>query len=80
MFSAGLLATALTDYVGVGNLRRFQVRFTRQAWPGDVLATDIVVRRKDETERIVELDCRLLSGSGTVVVEGTATAAPRPRP
>ncbi|WP_261567302.1 MaoC family dehydratase [Frankia gtarii] len=80
MFSAGLLATALTDYVGIGNLRRFQVRFTRQSWPGDVLSTEIVVRSKDETERLVELDCRLLSDSGAVVVEGSATAAPHRRP
>ena len=27
MFSMGLLGTALTDYVGVGNVTRYQVRF-----------------------------------------------------
>ncbi len=31
MFSAGLLASALTDYVGEGALTRYAVRFTKQA-------------------------------------------------
>ena len=35
MFSMGLLGTALTDYVGVGNLTHYQVRFARQTWPGE---------------------------------------------
>ena len=29
MFSAGLLATAVTDYVGIGNLSSYRVRFTK---------------------------------------------------
>src|SRR6478609_4601891 len=36
MFSMGLLGTALTDYVGVGNLKSYKVRFTKQTWPGEV--------------------------------------------
>ena len=74
MFSAGLLATALTNYVGIGNLRRYQVRFTRQTWPDDLLRSEIVVREKDEAARTVTLECRLLSDAGPVV-EGTAVAA-----
>src|SRR3954449_9641651 len=42
MFSMGLLGTALTDYVGVGNLRRYKV-FTKQTWPDEELSTKIVV-------------------------------------
>jgi acyl dehydratase len=34
MFSMGLLGRALTDYVGVGNLASYKVRFTKQTWPG----------------------------------------------
>ena len=33
MFTMGLLGTALTDYVGVGNLKNYKVRFTKQTWP-----------------------------------------------
>src|SRR6478672_13509413 len=38
MFSMGLLGTALTDYVGAGNLRRYKVRFTKQTWPDEELS------------------------------------------
>ena len=40
MFTAGLLATAVTNYVGVGNLTSYRVRFTKQTWPGEVLTHD----------------------------------------
>ncbi len=43
MFTMGLLGTALTDYVGVGNLRSYKVRFTKQTWPDEELTTKIVV-------------------------------------
>src|SRR5437016_11468246 len=46
MYTAGLLATAVTNYVGVGNLRSYRVRFTRQTWPGEVLTTHVTVREK----------------------------------
>src|SRR5207253_3288422 len=41
MFTAGLLGKALTDYVGVGNLKRYKARFTKQTWPGETLTTRI---------------------------------------
>ena len=78
MFSAGLLATAVTDYVGVGNLRRYWVRFAKQTWPGDELTTRITVadKREDATgEAVVDLECALLNGDGVAVVTGEATAA-----
>ena len=46
MFSMGLLGTALTDYVGPGNLTHYKVRFSRQTWPGEELTTKIVVTGK----------------------------------
>src|SRR3954454_3465557 len=46
MFSAGLLATAITNYVGIGNLASYRMRFTKQTWPGEVLTTNIAVVEK----------------------------------
>ena len=43
MFSAGLLATAVTNYVGIGNLTSYRVRFTKQTWPGETLSTTVAV-------------------------------------
>jgi acyl dehydratase len=77
MFTAGLLATALTDYVGIGNLTRFRVRFTKQTWPGEVLSTRIVVtgtRTDDDGVHLVDLECSVANGDGEVKVSGTATA------
>jgi acyl dehydratase len=76
MFSMGVLGAALTDWVGVGNLRRYQVRFTRQTWPGETLSSKIVVtgKRKENGEQLVDLDCSLVNAEGEVKVAGQATA------
>ena len=76
MFSAGLLATALTDYVGVGTLRRYAVRFAKQTWPDDELTTSITVtdKRKEDGENLVDLECVLRNNNGDAVVTGEATA------
>src|SRR5438128_11970937 len=46
MFSMGFLAAAIQEYVGVGNLTSYSVRFAKQTWPDDVLTTEIVVKTK----------------------------------
>ena len=77
MFSAGLLGRALTDYVGVGALRSYRVRFTRQTWPGEVLVSSVTVAatREEGGERLVDLVCELANEGGEVKVSGEATAA-----
>jgi acyl dehydratase len=77
MFSAGLLGAALNNYVGVVNLRRYAVRFTKQTWPGEILETEIVVRatREEKGTTFVDLDCALKNQEGEVKVSGEATAA-----
>ena len=77
MFSAGLLATAITNYVGIGNLRHYKMRFAKQTWPDDVLSTRITVtdRRKEDGESLIDLDCALLNQHGDAVVSATAIAA-----
>jgi acyl dehydratase len=76
MFSMGLLGSALTDYVGVGNLTRFQVRFARQTWPDEVLSSKIVVTGKREVEgkKLVDLAVTLANAEGEQKVVGEATA------
>ena len=76
MFSMGLLGTALTHYTGVGNLRRYKVRFTKQTWPDEVLTTRIVVAgvRDEAGEKLVDLECSLANADGEVKVAGEAVA------
>jgi acyl dehydratase len=77
MFSMGLLGSALTDYVGVGNVTRYQVRFARQTWPDEVLSSKIVVTGKYEEDgkRLVDLSVTLSNGDGEDKLVGEATAA-----
>ena len=77
MFSAGLLAKSLTDYVGVGNLKRYKVRFTKQTWPGETLTAKntIVAKREEDGEHLVDLQSELVNADGEVKVSGEATAA-----
>jgi len=77
MFSAGFLAKAVTDYVGVGSLTKYKVRFAKQTWPGETFQTKITVtgKRKENGSNLVDLEATLLNQDGEVKVAGEATAA-----
>jgi acyl dehydratase len=76
MFSMGLLGTALTDYVGIGNIRRYQVRFARQTWPDEVLSSKIVVtgKREEGGQKLIDLAVTLSNADGEDKLVGEATA------
>jgi acyl dehydratase len=76
MFSAGLLAKAITDFVGIGNLRSYKVRFVKQTWPGEVLSSQVVVKakREDGGAKLVDLECTLVNQDGEPKVAGEAVA------
>jgi acyl dehydratase len=71
MFTAGLLATAITDYVGVGNLASYKVRFTKQTWPGETLTTNVAVKEKREGNQVI-LECSVVNEKGEAKVAGEA--------
>jgi acyl dehydratase len=73
MFSMGLLGRAVTDWAGVGNLKVYGVRFTKQTWPGETLSTRIVVSGKEETAegRIIIAELTLVNQNGEVKLSGT---------
>jgi acyl dehydratase len=73
MFTAGLLATAVTDYVGIANLKSYRVRFTKQTWPGEVLTTSVTVREKRAGNEVV-LDCSVVNEQGETKIQGEAVA------
>src|SRR6202050_2806701 len=58
MFTAGLLSKAVTDYVGIGNVRRFQGGFATPVCAGDVITCRGKVTKKTEKkrEKIIEGD------------------------
>ena len=73
MFTAGLLATAVTNYVGVGNLASYRVRFTKQTWPGETLSTTVAVSEKRANNEIV-LECAVVNENGEAKIQGEAVA------
>jgi acyl dehydratase len=77
MFTMGILGKAITDYVGVGNLKRYQVRFTKQTWPGEKLTTNVTIAKKydEDGEHRVDLECEVVNQDGEAKVSGVATAA-----
>jgi len=77
MFTAGLLSKALTDYAGVGQVRRFKVRFATRVWPGDVLTCRGKVTNKTEKngEKIIEGDLEVVNQKGESAIKGSFAAA-----
>lgn len=76
MFSMGLLGKAITDYVGIGNLARYKVRFTKQTWPGETLTSSVVVtgKREEGGRKLIDLEVTLANQDGEVKVAGEAVA------
>jgi len=75
MLQAGMLATYVTDWLGVETLRRFKVRFADQVWPGDELTctatvTDIAPSPEGGRRVAVELLC--LRQTGSAALKGEA--------
>ncbi len=77
MLSMGILGRALTDWAGVGNLKQYRARFTKQTWPGETLTTRIVVTDKTQTEegKRVSVDVTLTNQDGEVKLAGSAVVA-----
>ena len=73
MLTAGLLATAVTNYVGIGNLTSYRVRFTKQTWPGETLTTTVAVADKRPGNEIV-LECSVVNENGEAKIQGEAVA------
>jgi peroxisomal enoyl-CoA hydratase 2 len=79
MLTAGLMARVLKDWFGPDALRRFQVRFSKQVWPGETLTCTAVVTGLHDAEEsgvgLVDVDCQVVNQDGEAKLTGTATAA-----
>jgi peroxisomal enoyl-CoA hydratase 2 len=77
MLTAGLMARVLTDWFGPTALRRFQVRFSKQVWPGETLTCTAAVTglREEGGDGLVDVECQVANQDGEVKLTGTATAA-----
>jgi peroxisomal enoyl-CoA hydratase 2 len=76
MLTAGLMARVLTDWFGPTALRRFQVRFSKQVWPGETLTCTATVTglRDERGDGVADVECQVANQDGEVKLTGTATA------
>jgi acyl dehydratase len=77
MFSAGVMSAYLTDWVGIGNVRRYGVEFRKQLFPGATLSvTGKVVRKyKEGDENRIDAEFELTDDKGALILKAKATAA-----
>jgi acyl dehydratase len=71
-FSAGLLASWVTDWCGVENLRTFEVRFTSPLCIGDTAEMSSTIVEQDDASVLLDLAVR---AGGRTVVTGRARVA-----
>ncbi len=77
MLTMGLAARVVKDWFGPEAIRRLQVRFAKQVWPGDVLTCKATVTavREEEGHRLADLDLTVSNQNGDQAITGSATAA-----
>lgn len=77
MLAGGYCARLLTDWFGIGALRRLRLRFVSRFWPGDVLTCTARVtgKRIEAGRRLVECEFSAVNQAGEVIIRGDATAA-----
>ena len=77
MLTASFMARQLKDWFGPEALRRFQVRFAKQVWPGDTLTctSTVTAKREEGGDRLVDVDCAVTNQDGVEVLTGSASAA-----
>ena len=77
MLTMGLAARVVKDWFGPEAIRRLQVRFAKQVWPGDVLTATAKVTgtREENGEQVADLDITVVNQDGVQSIVGQATAA-----
>ena len=77
MLTAGLMARVVKDWLGPEAIRKINVRFAKQVWPGETLtfAARITGLEPAGDGGLVELELKALNQDGEEKLTGTATAA-----
>jgi peroxisomal enoyl-CoA hydratase 2 len=79
MLTAGLMAKTVKDWLGPEAIRKFEVRFAKQVWPGETLTFTARVTGREPAGSgdggTVELELSAANQDGEVKLTGTATAA-----
>ena len=76
MFTAGVAAQVVADWVGLRCVDTFGVRFTSRVWPQDTLTAtgEIIDVEANSRDTAVSADVRVVNQNDTEVLTGHATA------
>ena len=76
MLTAGLMARVIKDWFGAEAMRKFNVRFAKQVWPGETLTFTAVVTgvADDGDSGLVDVALSAKNQAGEEKLAGTATA------
>ena len=75
MLTAGWMARVVKDWFGAEALRKFQVRFAKQVWPGETLTFSATITGIDEQAGTVDLALLAMNADGEQKMTGSATVA-----
>ena len=75
MLSMGFCGQFVVDRFGVGNVKKFGVRFTKQVWPGETISVKGTVTKKysDNGQNLLDVDISEVNTEGEEKVQGHAT-------
>jgi acyl dehydratase len=77
MLTAGLMARVVKDWLGPESIRRINVRFAKQVWPGETLTFKALVTKLEPAASggLVDFELSARNQDGEEKLTGTATAA-----
>jgi acyl dehydratase len=75
MFTAGVLGTFLTNWVGEDKVRRFRTRFTGQVWPDEKIVCSGKVTKvyEQDGEQRADIELSVTNEQGERKIDGDAT-------
>ena len=76
MLTASLASRLVTDWVGLAEVRRFDVRFRAMVWPGEVLTArgKFAGEQVIDDEKCAQIEFDVVNGDGEVKLTGRAVA------
>ena len=76
MLTMGLAARVVKDWFGPEAIRRLQVRFAKQVWPGDTLTAraELTAIREVDGNPVADFDVVTRNQAGDAVLSGDASA------
>ena len=77
MFSAGVMSAYVTDWVGIGNTRKFGTEFRKQLFPGATLtiAGKVTKKYKEGDESRIDAEFEMKDQNGSLILKANVTAA-----